>query len=237
MRKLLTRLAAGAAGGTLALAAAAPALAHDEPADGFNAVLHGPHHGLLAAAGEFDKCSIVEEDAGDDSENLIKEGFDVWVFNIPSGEFDESAAVILSVTYQDLDENVQTVEVPGEYDTWIGPESNPHLVAVSVPAGWTLLDGDFNVASGDGPVRVTHTCAGVPGDDGGDGQKDDEEPGDEEPGDEDEQPGDEEESDEALPVTGTQVGGLVVLGAGLVAAGIAMLAVRRRRGLSGLTDA
>lgn len=239
-KTLLVRLAAVAAGGTLALAAAAPALAHTEPADGFNAVLHDQHHGLLADDDEFDKCDIVIGDAGEDAESLVKEGFDVWVFNTSPGEVDSSADPIATVTFNDLDQAVQTVSVPGtDFDVWIGPESNPHLVAVSVPAGWTLVDGDFNVTGSDKVVRVTHTCAGVPGEE--DDEEEEEEDGDKgDDGDKDEdqeQPGGDDESDEGLPVTGMQVGGLVALGVGLLAAGGgAMLAVRRRQSLAGLTD-
>jgi LPXTG-motif cell wall-anchored protein len=234
------RLAAVAAGGTLAAAAAAPALAHTEPADGFNAVLHQPHHGVLADNAEFDKCDTVIEDAGEDAELLVKEGFDVWVFNIPSGQFDGTADPIASVTFSD-DGADQTVTVPGtELDFWIGPEANPHLLAISAPAGWTLVDGDFTVTGSDQDVVVTHTCAGVPdeGDNGDNGDNGDDEGdnGDDE-GDDEEQPGGaDDESDESLPVTGMQVGGLVALGAGLLAAGGAMLFVRRRRSVAGLIE-
>jgi len=239
-KTLLMRLAAVAAGGILAVAAAAPALAHTEPADGFNAVLHQPHHGLLADNAEFDKCDIVIEDAGEDADLLVKEGFDVWVFNIPAGQFDGTTDPIATVVFNDGAAD-RTVTVPGtELDFWIGPAANPHLLAVSAPAGWTLVDGDFAVTGSEQDVVVTHTCAGVPGeddgDDGDDGEGDEGDDGDDE-GDDQEQPGGaDDESDQGLPVTGMQVGGLVALGAGLLAAGGAMLFVRRRQSVAGLTE-
>lgn len=54
-----------------------------------------------------------------------------------------------------------------------------------------------------------------------------------EPGEEPSKPGEEKPG---LPVTGVQVGGLVALGVALLGGGAAMLVVRRRRDLAGLTE-
>lgn len=241
-KTLLTRLAVVGAGGALALAAAAPALAHDAPADGFDAVLQDSHHNTTVISDQFPElCDDVKEQFGD----LIMPGHEVWVFNIPGGQFNESDDPLASIQFDSV-----TVDIPG-YDPNLfstAPAANPHNLGVAVPAGSTLVDGDFNVTpdpEGDVPrVVVTHTCSEQPGpspsptpsptptngEDGEDGENG-------ENGENGEGGENGDEDDAGLPVTGLQTGGLVALGAGLLAAGAAaMLVARRRRSAADLID-
>lgn len=239
-KRMFARLGVAAAAGGLALASAGPALAHEMPAPGFNAVLHAGHHDKLATdESAFPQlCGTVREDLGDAADELIKDGFDVWVFNANPSFFDKDADPIAQLEFKDLADDAVVVTIPSDaFAWWVRPVDEPHLIAVSVPAGWTLSDGDFLLGEEDGPaVRVTHTCPdGEPGNGNGNGTPTPTTtptttttPGDGNGGGGDEEP--------KLPVTGMQVGGLALLGAGLLAGGIAMMAVRRRRSLASLLD-
>ena len=226
----------------MAVITAVPALAHETPAPGFNAVLHGPHHGLTADSDEFEqKCEEVREA----SPELIMPGFDVWVFNIPNGEFDESAASIASIQFDS-----ETINIPPYTDYVIGPAANPHLLAVAVTAGSTLLDGDFSVIFGKNheseKVVVTHTCPGQPSESQSPTPSESPSPTPSEspsptpsgtmtpapsaPATTPPAAPPQEEKPE-LPVTGLGIGTLLVLGGGLLVGGIAMMSVQRRRDL------
>lgn len=162
------RVAAIVAGGVVTMGVAAPAVAHETPAAGFNAVLHGAHHDRVATDGGWPDCANVVGDAGDAADELVKPGFDVWVFNAQSHSFDPApAGELAKLRFTDPDGGEVVVTVPGGagnpsgFAWWVGPAANPNKLAVSVPQGWTLADGDFLVQQGPGgPLRVvvTHTC-------------------------------------------------------------------------------
>lgn len=160
-RNTATRLAATAAGGLLAIGIAGPAAAHDTPAEGFNAVLHGPHHDRLVGDEGWPDCRTVSSDAGDAADELVKPGFDVWVFNATSHTFDPNPAGDLAqIRFTDGTGDEVAIAVPSGagnptgFAWWIGPNANPNKLAVSVPQGWTLRDGDFLVQPGPGgPLR------------------------------------------------------------------------------------
>ena len=249
VRLTIAGLLAGAGAG---LALAAPAHAHEMPAPGFNAVLHDPHHDKVATDETWPDCDTVAGSLGADADALITDGHDTWVFYIPEGTFDTSGA-IASLRFEDIAGDPRLVDVPGDgtYRHWIAGDTG--RLAVAVPAGWTLADGDFAVMGSPYRVEVKRTCPdgspGAPGatpspsgEDGGDGMAD---PAGEDPDD----PAGEAPTDDGdgatgggqaggegggLAVTGAQVGGMVILGVGLLAAGIAMSAVKRRRDLGRL---
>jgi LPXTG-motif cell wall-anchored protein len=235
----LSRLAvAAAAAGALTLAAAAPAAAHTDPLPGFDVVLHADHHNKLASYFQ-NGCDDVREA----SPELIKDGYDVWVFNIPAGQFDTADGVTtLRVSFQKPDGTQVVVEVPETttYDYWIGNAKNMHLVAVAIPAGWKLLDGDANVVNTTSKFFVvTHTCPGKPGN----GTKSpspspspskstSESPSSSAPGSSSSTPG----GGGALPITGGPTAAILMAGIVLLGSGVALMAVRRRRAVSELTE-
>lgn len=221
MRNSLARLAltaaTAAAGGAVALAIAGPAAAQEDP--GYNRDLDPLHHDRLSVAERWPACDQVRADLGEGADGLIQEGHDVWVFYIPEGWFDTTGSVA-KIYFTGSGIDLPPVTVPEDtayrsYRYWIGPSAMPDLLAVSVPAGWTLSHASFSVVNSERPVEVKRTCP-----DGAD-----ETPSPEPSG---------EGGALDLPVTGAQVGGMVILGGGLLAAGIAMTAVKRRRDLSDL---
>lgn len=202
----LARFATVTAGGLAVLALGGPAAAHEEPQhEEFNTVLHDPHHDKPATGDEtWPDCDTVRDRLGGDADLLIKDGHDVWVFYIPDGTFDTAGAVA-QVEFRDPEGSVHAVTVPGgEYEFWIGAEGAETHLAIALPAGWTLADGEFAVTGSEHMVEVERTCP--------DGAE-------------------QATADHGLPVTGAQVGGMLILGGGLLAAGIAMSAVKRRRDL------
>ena len=227
-KNLLARVAAAAAGGALALAAASPALAQ---ADQVTVDLR--QSGVTAGDPEFDlgfgACEEVPEQGGDQ---------DVWVFVWPGNAVDELVSLALNF---DTDGDGVADTTLTEADATRTLDSGTLKVWVTTPAGWTLVDGTSEVL-GTLPrdqFNLTHSCAGQPGD--GNGKPTPSPTPEPTPGNGDDGNGNGggnggEDEEPTLPVTGAQVGGLVVLGAGLLAAGVAMLAVRRRRGLPDLTD-
>jgi LPXTG-motif cell wall-anchored protein len=217
LARLATIAATAAAGGAVALVVGGPASAQED-AD-YNRDLHGPHNDRMAVAERWPACGTVRADLGDEADRLIKDGQDVWVFYIPEGWFDTTGSVAkIYFTGSGIDPPPVTVPEDPEdtaYQHWVGPETMPNMLAVSVPAGWTLSHARFNVVNSEDLVEVKRTCP-----DGAD-----ETPTPEPSG---------EGGALDLPVTGAQVGGMVILGGGLLAAGIAMTAVKRRRDLSDL---
>lgn len=236
-KTLVARLAAAAAGGALAFAAAVPALA-----DSHTTVDIKPGQ-VPTTAGEFkeQECDGPFEELG--------ESEDGWHFILTqySGELDD---LVMSIDFLDASDAPVHVDVDpadfvrtgGAVHLWLATDAGLTLVAAEA----TGPAADF----GRNPqLNLSHTCPGVPGNGetpppggqtpppggetpppGGNGET----PPPGENGEGGEKPGDDDEA--GLPVTGIQVGGLVVLGSGMLAAGVAMLAVRRRRGLAGLTD-
>jgi LPXTG-motif cell wall-anchored protein len=205
---LLARLATATVGGAAVLAMGAPAAAHEDPQhEGFNAVLRAPHHDKLATDETWPDCETVRDRLEGDADRLITDGHDVWVFYIPDGTFDTEGAVA-RIEFRDPDGTINVADMPGgAYESWIGPGDAETHLAIAIPAGWTLADGEFAVAGSEHMVEVKRTCpdAASQATDGGGGS--------------------------GLPVTGAQVGGMLILGGGLLAAGIAMSAVKRRRDL------
>jgi hypothetical protein len=261
MRKRPLRLGTAAAGVLVGVAfgpaVTLPAYAHDVPAPEFNGVLHGPHHDKVASDETWPDCDTVAESLGDDADSLIKDGYDTWVFYVPEGEFDVSGA-IAHLRFDDTAGEPWSVPVPGDgsHGRWLAGDRA--RLAVAVPAGWTLTDGDFAVVNSPHRVEVKRTCpdrsAGNPGpspatpdgrttgddtiENDGENSRRHEQPDDQAAGDDatvdDDQAEERERS--GLAVTGAQVGGMLILGVGLLAAGIAMSAVKRRRDLSRLLD-
>lgn len=225
MRNLLTRLAAVAAGGTLALAAAAPALGSTG-----DFTLQPSHQNSLA--GDH------SQECGDERMANRAENEDGWHIVAAGGTF-----VSLTVVFApggdaaDTDDHEIITGAPDDPDSPIEfHEAGPNLphAYVFVPAGWLLVTATAEVEGGQQLV-VSHTCAGQSqdGDEGDNGDNGDE--GDNgEGGDNGQAGGGGDEAgagpDSGLPVTGMQVGVLVIAGIGLLAAGIGtMLLVRRGR--------
>jgi hypothetical protein len=235
-KTLVARLAAAAAGGVLAFAAAAPALA-----DSHTTVdIQGDQ--VPTTAGDFDEqeCDGPFEDLGDNQ--------DGWHFILTqySGDLNDLA---MSIDFTDASDAPVHVDADPADFVRPGGSTTVHLW-LATDAGLTLVAAQATGPAdgfGDNPqFNLSHTCPGVPGNGEtpppGNGETpppgngETPPPGNGEtppPGEGGEKPGDDEGG---LPVTGMQVGGMVALGAGLLAAGVAMLAVRRRGGLSGLTD-
>jgi LPXTG-motif cell wall-anchored protein len=230
-KTLLARLFTVVAGGTVALIAAAPAVAAQEAT-----TVDLRQAGVTAGQPEFDlgfgKC----EEKPDQAETE-----DVWVFVWPGNDVEELVSLTLNFD-SDGDGTADTTLT--EADATATLDQGTLKVWVTTPAGWTLIDGTSQVI-GEVPrpkFNLTHSCAGQPG--GGNGTPPPPtptptpSPGATPPGGENGNGGEDDngESDDQLPVTGMQVGGMVLLGAGLLAAGIAMLAVRRHRRLPDLAD-
>ncbi|MPZ28954.1 MAG: LPXTG cell wall anchor domain-containing protein [Micromonosporaceae bacterium] len=161
---------------------------------------------------------------------------DIWVFVWPGNAVEELVSLTLNF---DTDGDGTADTTLTESDATPTLDNGTLKVWVSTPAGWTLVDGTSEVigAPAGGKFNLTHSCAGTsegptptptpvptpsePGE--GEGNGNGKGGGN----------GEDDESEEGgLPVTGIQVGGLAAVGAGLLAAGaVALLAVRRRRGL------
>jgi hypothetical protein len=225
-KTLVARLAAAAAGGALAFAAAAPALA-----DSHTTTVDIQASQVPTTAGDFD------EQACDGPFEELGENQDGWHFILTQydGDLADLAMSIDFVDAADAPVHVDAdpadfVRTGGAVHLWLATDAGLTLVAAQATGP---TDG-----FGDNPqFNLSHTCAGVPGNGetpppGGETPPPGENGETPPPGENGEKPGDEG----GLPVTGMQVGGLVVLGSGLLAAGVAMLAVRRRRGLTELTD-
>lgn len=227
-KTLLTRLAAGAAGGTLALTAAAPALAQDEH------VVDLRQSNVTADDPEFNQgfgeC-VEKPDQGEDE--------DIWVFVWPGNQVEELVSLTLNFD-SDGDDTADTTLTEADANETL--DQGTLKVWVATPAGWTLIDGTSEVV-GSVPrdkFNLTHSCAGEEGGNGktpppttpppGNGGTPP--PGEGENG----EGGEDGEDEDELPVTGLQVGGLAVIGAGLLAAGVALMAIRRRNGLADLTE-
>lgn len=242
MGSTLVRLAAVAAGGVLALAAATPASA---VTDEYN--LQADHRESFAS--DHDQECAEGTDVIDDRMSDRAENEDGWHFVLASGTF-ESITVVFAPG-GDPDDAGDLQNFTGEphedtdgvvrfvfYDAGGGPNVfTPHAY-VFAPAGWMLVDA---TATGEGGQQfiVSHTCAGEPGDDPGNGDKDPTPtptPSMTTPG-----PTASEPSEETgkLPTTGSQVATLIGIGTVLLLAGggtVATMAIRRRRNLSDLMD-
>lgn len=215
-KRLLVRLAAGVAGGLLALGASAPAYASG-PA------LHVDHQNRTAA-------SFGDQDCEDRFFEARPADHDGWHFVLPEGNAD---FVSLTLDFQ-TPAGTESIVIP-EQDGLIR-EDQPKHAYLFTPAGWTLLDGVAEVTTAVGPAdqffNVSHTCPGDAGGPGPTAVPSSAPPA--APTTEPEVPGEVDQL--GLPVTGMQVGGMVLLGSGLLAGGIAMLAVRRRRSAASLAD-
>ena len=237
--RLLVRLAAAAAGGALALMAAAPAWA----------VVRDLVNPLPILA------KNINQDCDDERMAAREAGEDGWHFAASGGSI-----VSIEVTFASDPDNpgasmktfTGTPASPGEFTfDSSGSNANEHAYLFT-PAGWLLLSAAADV-EGTQQFNLIHTCAGAPPttesptttepppttetppttpSDGTtppstpptDGTTP---PGTAPPG---------KGGKPSLPVTGMSVGGLLILSGGLLSAGIALMAVRRRRSLSNLLD-
>jgi hypothetical protein len=222
-KTLVARFAAAAAGGFLAFAAAAPALA-----DSHTTTVDIQPTQVPTTAGDFDgqDCDGPFKDLAEDQ--------DGWHFILTqySGDLAD-----LAMSFDFTDASGAPVQVDADPAEFVKPgESNTVHLWLATDAGLTLVaaqaTGPTDGFEDNSQFNLSHTCPGTPGN-GETPPPTTPPPGEETPppgenGEGGEQPGDEG----GLPVTGVQVGGLAALGAGLLAAGVAMLAVRRRRGPS-----
>jgi LPXTG-motif cell wall-anchored protein len=231
-KTLLTRLAAVAAGGTLALVAAAPALA-----DSHTVPINDDHVPSTAAGFPEHECEGPLGDLAGDQ--------DGWHFLLPaaSGDAFESLSLTFDTPGGQVDVLVDSTDenAPSMGAGWSGYLDGRHGWLVT-DAGWTLTAG---AATATNPGKrsffnLSHTCPGEPGD--GNGKPtptptpSPSAPGENGDGGENGDNGEDGDDEDELPVTGMQVGGLAVFGAGLLAAGAALLAVRRRRNLTDLVE-
>lgn len=226
--RVFGRLAAVAAGGVLALAAAAPAFADDHTT---TIDIKDDHVPSAAEGFTNQECDGPFEDLNDG-----EDGFH-FVLTQFGGD---SADVAMFLDFEDGDgDPVPTIQAnPNDF---VKTGQVVHLWLI-VPAGWTLVGawGEAPTADlGANPqFNLSHTCPGEPGNGNGEtpppttpppgngetpppGNGETPPPGEEEPG---------------LPVTGMQVGGLVALGVALLAAGAAMMVVRRRGSITDLAE-
>lgn len=228
---ILTRLAAIAAGGVLALAAVAPASAADDPTGEIDL---SSDHVDKTAGGAEQECTGPLDDLG--------QGLDGWHFVLPASSGD--AFVKLNLTFAMSGGGTVPVEITStdsgspstgsEWSGWIdnagSSEVDKHAY-LTTSSGWTLTAGTAEVTNPaeDGRFNLSHACAPSPTPSPSSSETPTSSPSSSEsssPSDDSESPSPDE--DGGLPVTGTAVGGAVVLGVGLLAAGIAMMAVRRR---------
>jgi LPXTG-motif cell wall-anchored protein len=181
----------------------------------------------------------------------LPDGVDGWHLVLPSSSGDNF--VSLTLTFSKPGGGTATAVItstnssaPSTGAGWSGyidnaGGSDKHAY-VFTDAGWTLTAGEAIVTGdvGKHPQFVlSHTCADTgsstppsnPPSDGGSSPSD----GGSTPGGGSSSGGG-SDTGGGLPITGTAVGGMVVVGIGLLAAGVALMAVRRRRDLSDLTD-
>jgi hypothetical protein len=222
-KTLVARLAAAAAGGVLALAAAAPALAQDTTTVEIKA------DQVPTTAADFgeQECDGPFQGLADDQ--------DGWHFILTqySGDL---ADLTMSIDFEDAAGAAVHVDAgPGDF---VETGGAVHLF-LTIDAGLTLVSaeatGPAEDFGGNAQLNLSHTCPGTPGN----GETPPpEESGETPPPGENGEGGEPGENGEngGLPVTGMQLGGLLVLGSGLLAAGVAMVAVRRRKGLGELTE-
>ncbi|HET6212266.1 MAG TPA: LPXTG cell wall anchor domain-containing protein [Micromonosporaceae bacterium] len=217
----LTRLAfTVVAGGVALLAAATPALA--------NTTVLLRQSNVLANGNSdkgFGKCTT------DQAANE-----DIWVFVWPGN----NAGDLVDLTLNFASDGGFTADSQRtEADATKTLDNGTLKVSVSTPAGWRLINGTSvvtgTVPGNDDEFNLTHTCAGTPGStppttpsDGGSSSSDG--------GGGDGGSSTPPSGSGGLPVTGTAIGGIVVVGIGMLAAGVALMAVRRRRDLTDLTD-
>jgi hypothetical protein len=234
------RLAAAAAGGTLALALAGPALAQDP-------IVINPGNVPTTAAG------FGEQDCTGPFADL-PDNVDGWHFVTGAAginftelalRFDTPDGEVL-VSIDSTDPESPSTNADPFWSGFIGEPHNGHAW-VMTEAGWTLIDGEATVdeAGQQEQFQLSHTCPGEPGN--GKTPTPTPEPSEEPtpgpseeptpaPSEEPTPAPSEEPKKPGLPVTGVGIGGMLVFGGGLLAAGIAMLAVRRRRNLSDVLE-
>jgi LPXTG-motif cell wall-anchored protein len=233
----LSRLAvAAAAAGALTLIAATSALADTQ-------ISINPKQ-VPTTADKFggDDCTGPFANLPDDQ--------DGWHFVLPAASGDSFTS--LTLTFTNLSGGTVTVTItstdpqnPSTGSGWSGYIDNAGSSGadkhayVFTDAGWTLTGGTAMV-TGDTGVHpqfvLSHTCAGTPSEESPSPTPSESEStpsnGSSTPG----GGGSTTGGGGGLPVTGSAVGGIVVVGIGLLAAGVALMAVRRRRDLSDLTE-
>lgn len=241
-KRVLSRLAAVAGGGVLALAMAAPAYA-DSPAE-----INDAHVPTTAADFKTEECTGPFDD--------LPGNVDGWHFVLPDAggadnfvsltlTFDTPGGEVVAV----IDErNPQGATDPavssgtGWYGYIIATGSGDYRHAyVFTDAGWTLTAGEAVIEEDTefGAFNLSHVCAGTPGTPPPSSPPPSEPPASEPPASEppaSEPPEEKDDDEPELPITGLQTGGLVALGVGLLAAGAAMMVVRRRRNPANLVD-
>ena len=216
-KKMFARAGAVIAGGALAFAGAAPAMAQETvPLNQSN---------VFADDQEFDQGFGECSEVPDQNANQ-----DVWVFVWP-GNTDPEDIESLELNFDTDGDNVADETFTLDDVTPTEDAGTAKLVLVT-PAGWQLIDGTSEVGGESPPdfFNLTHSCAGE--------APPETTPPKTTPPEETTPPGETTppEDEPKLPVTGAQFGGLLILGGGLLAAGLAMVAVRRRRNISDILE-
>ena len=221
-------LAGGVAAAAAALVFGSAAAAHETPQAGYDAVLKEQHHGVLATSTAFGK------DCGEfgGSVGAGKEG---WVFNVPSGQWDQAVGlkVVFTPAGGGADVTILIKTDSPDKDTYpqgFGPKANPHNAWVQVPAGWTLKDADGKTLGKKTLFLVTHTCLKAVSETPKPSQSPTPSVSATPPASTPTPPATPDEGGD-LPKTGFPVTGFVVAGLALLAGGAALLFVRRRREL------
>lgn len=240
-KRVLSRLAAVAGGGVLALAMAAPAYA-DSPAE-----INDDHVPTTAADFKPQECT--------DPFDSLPGNVDGWHFVLPNAggadnfvsltlTFDTPGGeVVALIDARNLHGADPLVESSGPgwtgYIIATGAGDYRHAYLFT-DAGWTLTAGTAVIEEDTefGAFNLSHVCAGTPGtpppSSPPTSPPPSEPPASEPPA--SAPPEEDGEEEPELPITGLQTGGLVALGVGLLAAGGAMMVVRRRRNLADLVD-
>lgn len=239
-KRILTRLAAAAAGGTLALAVASPALAEVETVpDETNFAVYGPGQ-------ENGPLDIAESDGDpecDDQKKIETGGEGPWTehgFKVTEDTGSDGPSYTVEVVDEGLETSKLHLKTGREYTSYVFDDPvteasgltgiNPGGQIAALSHIWICFDPDGEPAPPSPTADPTASPSGPPEE-----TQPPEETSSPSPSDEPGQGG-EEGDDEGLPVTGVGLGGLLLLAGGLIAGGVALLAVKRRRDMSELLE-